>query len=294
MVMSQQLTPLVTVIRGGSSSSGWATASARSAPWLGAVAPAYDGYAEWSDQPVVRREVAVHRVVLIIGLGGPLSVSDASGRVRSIGSFVAGLSLAPTLTSHPGRQRGVEIRLTPPGAYRLFGLPMSELTDRVVDLDAVWGRAAARLVDRLAEAPGWAARFALIDDELSRRVERGPRPDPELENAWRRLERSSGNVRIGDLLDDTGWSRRRLAERFRQQTGLTAKSLARVMRFQHAVRILTGPGHRSLASIALTCGYYDQAHLNRDFRDLAGCTPTEYLGVRGADALAAAFCAVPS
>jgi AraC-like DNA-binding protein len=83
---------------------------------------------------------------------------------------------------------------------------------------------------------------------------RGPSPDPELEAAWRRLEDSAGRLRIGELQADTGWSRRRLADRFRQQLGLTPKALA--------------------------CGYYDQAHLNREFRALAGCTPTDY--VRGA------------
>lgn len=252
--------------------------------------PAYDGYAEWSAQPVDRREVAVHRVVLILGLGGTLEVSDAAGtQWRSTRSFVAGLSQAPTLTRYADQQRGVEIRLTPPGAYRLFGVPMSELTDRVIDLEDIWGRAASQLVERLADAPGWAERFAVLDTELGRLAVRGPHPDRELEGAWRRLERSSGVLRIGDLLDDTGWSRRRLAERFRQQTGLTAKALARVMRFQHAVRLLTGPGHRSLASIAVAAGYYDQAHLNRDFRELAGCTPTEYLRARGSDDLAVAF-----
>src|SRR4028119_2393032 len=54
---------------------------------------------------------------------------------------------------------------------------------------------------------------------------------------------------------------------------MTPKAFARLARFRHAERLLRSPGHRSLASIALTCGYCDQAHLNRDFRDLAGCPP---------------------
>jgi len=274
----------ITVRRGGTSSNGWAVASTPSSPSLRQVVASYDGYAEWSSQPVRRREIAVPRVVLIIGLGGPLTVGS-----RQVRSFVAGLTPGATMTEYDDRQRGIELRLTPLGAYRLLGLPLSELTGRVVDLDAVWGRDVSRLVERLAEAAGWSERFAVLDRELSRRAADGPRPDPELEGAWRRLERTSGDVRIADLTDDTGWSRRRLAERFRAQTGLTAKALARLLRFEHAVRLLTGPGHRSLASVALTCGYYDQAHLNRDFRELAGCTPTEYLRVRRSDALAMAF-----
>jgi AraC-like DNA-binding protein len=177
-----------------------------------------------------------------------------------------GLTQGPTRTEFTERQQGVELRLTPLGAYRLFGLPMSELTDRVVDLDALWGPAASRLAERLAEAPGWAERFALLDGELTSLAERGRTPDPELEAAWRRLEDSAGRLRIGELQADTGWSRRRLADRFRQQLGLTPKALA--------------------------CGYYDQAHLNREFRALAGCTPTDY--VRGAVTNVQDFGAGPS
>jgi AraC-like DNA-binding protein len=274
----------ITVRSGGTSSNGWALASTPSSPSLRPVVASYDGYAEWSSQPVRRLEIAVPRVVLIIGLAGPLTVGS-----RQVRSFVAGLTPGATMTEYDDRQRGIELRLTPLGAYRLLGLPLSELTGRVVDLDAVWGREVSRLEERLAEAAGWSERFAVLDRELSRRAADGLRPDPELEGAWRRLERTSGDVRIADLTDDTGWSRRRLAERFRAQTGLTAKALARLLRFEHAVRLLTGPGHRSLASVALTCGYYDQAHLNRDFRELAGCTPTEYLRARRSDALAMAF-----
>ena len=63
--------------------------------------------------------------------------------------------------------------------------------------------------------------------------------------------------------------------------------MARVARFRRAERLLRAPAHRSIAAVALTCGYYDQAHLNRDFRELAGCPPTAHLAELHADAAAA-------
>lgn len=45
-----------------------------------------------------------------------------------------------------------------------------------------------------------------------------------------------------------------------------------MLRFEHAVTLLSG---RPLADMAAVCGYADQAHLNREFRGLAGCTPRE-------------------
>ncbi len=59
--------------------------------------------------------------------------------------------------------------------------------------------------------------------------------------------------------------------------------MARLVRFQRAAHLLQQPGHRSLVSIALSCGYYDQAHFNREFRELAACTPTVYLAQLRAD-----------
>ncbi|MEV1296037.1 AraC family transcriptional regulator [Pseudonocardia sp. NPDC049635] len=86
---------------------------------------------------------------------------------------------------------------------------------------------------------------------------------------------TAGAVVIGELAEETGWSRSHLADRFRDQTGLTPKTAAGLLRFTRAVDLLHD-GDMSLPSVAATCGYYDQAHLNRDFRSFAGCTPTQW------------------
>lgn len=111
--------------------------------------------------------------------------------------------------------------------------------------------------------------------------------DPALVAAHRLLLDREGDVSMRELLELTGWSRRRLAGRFREHVGMTPKALARLARFRHAERLLRAPGHRSITSVALTCGYYDQAHLNRDYRELAGCTPTAHLAQLLADPAAA-------
>ena len=96
----------------------------------------------------------------------------------------------------------------------------------------------------------------------------------EVERAWRILVATQGTVAVQDLVRDSGWSRRHFTARFTDHTGLPPKAFARILRFQRAANLLGQPG-RSLCEIALGCGYYDQAHLNRDFREFAGCTPTE-------------------
>ena len=141
----------------------------------------------------------------------------------------------------------------------------------------------APLLDRLASAAGWDARFALLDETLLRLAadgpgERGARP--EVGCAWDRLAASGGALRIDDLARDVGWSRRHLADRFRAETGLAPKAAARVVRFQRTCDLLRRTGRPSLAEVAAACGYADQQHLAREFRDLAGTTATAWLAER--------------
>ena len=78
-------------------------------------------------------------------------------------------------------------------------------------------------------------------------------------------------------MDETGWSRRHVTERFRRQLGVSPKAYARLLRFEHATSLLNRPATRcTLADVAMEAGYYDQSHLSRDFVALAGMTPAAY------------------
>jgi AraC-like DNA-binding protein len=273
----------VTTRRHASSSGSWEIAERPAAWWLRGVVAHYSGYRE-KGAPIRRREMPSGRAVLILGFGAPLRVlvlpGTADCRPREVTSFVSGLGDGPTVTEHNGDQSGVEIALTPLGAYSLFGVPMWELTNAVVELTDLWGRRADELSERLAGCPGWAARFDLLDSVLTGIADSAAVVRPEVRWAWERLERTAGTVSIAELVEEIGWSRRHLAANFRQQVGLTPKAAARVLRFDRARSMLTPAARPALSDIAVACGYYDQAHFSRDFRDLAGCTPTAYLAAQ--------------
>jgi AraC-like DNA-binding protein len=235
----------------------------------------YTGYVERSAEPLCRREVPSGDVTIILSPGSALSLPD--GRHTS---FLAALHESHTLVEHDGHQEGVEVRLTPLGARALFGLPMHELSNRVVELDDLLGRGADELIERMWEAPSWDRRFAILDDALAFRADRAPRPESELVWAWGRMRSSAGRARVSGLADELGWSHRRLIARFREGIGLAPKTLGRVLRFERVSRLLQQVEEPRLAEVALDCGYYDQAHLNRDFRQFAGTSPGQYLARR--------------
>ena len=256
----------------------WEMASRLPNPQLGAHIHSYTGYREDTRLPLRRREVPSGVVTLIISFGEPLrlvAMHDRRASGATFTSFVAGLHTGPAITEHDGRQHGIEVRLTPLGAHALLGVPMHELANTSTGLSDLLGNAAETLATRLAEAPGWEVRFALLDRVLAARIHAGPTPSAAVAYVYRRLSQSSGRAPI-EVANGIGWSHRHLVARFREQVGLPPKALARLLRFEQALGFLRNVHRRPLAEVALAAGYYDQAHLNRDFRALAGCTPTEF------------------
>ena len=104
-----------------------------------------------------------------------------------------------------------------------------------------------------------------------------PEPAGEVAWAWQRILETGGTVEVRDLAAEIGWSRRHFGERFRSELGLAPKVASRVIRFERARELLARPDRPGLADVAATCGYFDQAHLTREWRELAGCTPTTWL-----------------
>ncbi|WP_406166254.1 helix-turn-helix domain-containing protein [Streptomyces canus] len=255
-------------------------------PWHPGLRPylrSYVGYWEAVATPYEARLVPTGRATLLISLAEPFSqvrrlgVPDVGS--GNIGSLVVGLEDRPAICTHPGGQEAIRVEFTPLGAYRLFGLPMSELTNLAVGIRDVLGPEAGVLVERMAATPDWAARFDLLDAALLARLEHGPQPTPEVGHAWQLLAGSAGAVPIARIAAEVGWSQGYLTRRFTQQIGLTPKASARVLRFRHAVALL-GRGATSLTEISMACGFYDQAHLNREFRAMAGTTPGQMVASR--------------
>ncbi len=256
----------------------WEIATREPHPLLAGQVLRYAGYVERTKVPLRRLEAPFQGVVLILSFDDQLRLVDAGGRDEVHTSFTGGLSDGPTYTEHAGVQHGMQVELTPPAARALLGLPLRELTNRVVALEEVLGPGARRLVERLHDEPTWAARFRVLDRELGRRLETARAVPPPVMAAWEQLRESHGRAEIGALARELGYSRRRLSARFADELGLPPKTFARVLRFERAVARLGRDNGARFAEIAQDCGYYDQAHLNRDFREFAGTSPSSYVG----------------
>ena len=159
-------------------------------------------------------------------------------------------------------------------AWRVLGVPASELANRLVALDDVVGKFAAELAERLADAQSAQERHATAQRLLANRLSSGRPPAPEVAYVLERLRATRGAARVEALAAEVGWSRRHLTARFQDTLGLAPKTLGRLFRVEHATRRVRAGD--PLADIAYEAGYADQAHFNREFRELVGCTPSEF------------------
>lgn len=228
--------------------------------------------AGFSDRTTALADVRVvphPAVMLVIDIGGGLLVDDASGWQQR-GSVVAGLAPIGAAGRGPQDFECLQVRLSPVVAHAVLGA-CAELSGTVVALDDLWGRAAVRIQERLRATASWPGRFAIAEAVLAARQETSRAVDPEVAFAWRRIVASRGRARVERLAAESGWSRKRLWSRFRSQIGLTPKRAARLVRFDHAARLLAAG--RSPAAVAADSGYADQSHLHRDVLAFAGMTP---------------------
>jgi AraC-like DNA-binding protein len=249
------------------------------APWSAGAQLAVRcvGFDKYLPKPVLRRELPSQFVNVLIGLGEPLVLfSGERGPQRRVASFVTGLQSYAAITQRNGHQRGVHIELSPLAAFAIFGHPMHELTDKLIDLSDLFGRTTALLCEQLAETPEWPLVFDRLSAALAGHSANGPVPSRTVVHAWRSLRASNGSVPIARLVADSGHSHRHLTAQFREQIGMTPKAVARLLRFEYSLALLRSEGAQ-LADVAGIAGYYDQAHLNRDFRALAGSSPRAVL-----------------
>lgn len=261
------------VLRHESELGSWELVRRAPAAHLRALVHDYEGYVESGRaSQVLRQQVPSPRIPLIMNFGAPWEVAAEDAAAQRYDSFLAGLGERSSYVAAAGPASCVQANLTPLGAFMFLGMPMRDLANEIVPLEDVLPSAAGHLVDRLQEAQSWEARFELLDMILAKGLSDAPAPSPDVVWAWSVLERTQGKAPIGWICDRLGRSRRHLAVRFREQVGLPPKTVARIFRFERAVSLLARPDSE-LAAVAFACGYYDQAHLNRDFCDFAGTSP---------------------
>jgi AraC-like DNA-binding protein len=171
----------------------------------------------------------------------------------------------------------IGVHFKPGGAFPFLGLPASDLADTHVDLETLWGPSACRLRERLCEARTSAERFQLLQEALLSRLDRSVEQHYAVSAALEMFGHNQGGPKIREAAKFLGLSERRFIQVFKAEVGITPKLFSRIQRFQQTRAFIQQNHSPNWASIAMDLGYFDQAHLIREFLEFSGFSPTEYL-----------------
>ena len=212
------------------------------------------------------------RIEIVVHFGDPFHRHHPDGRIeRQEGALVVGQMRAPICVSASGSAGVAGIRLRPAAARAVLRCPADEITGHLVDAAALFG-STATLREQLAAALDDGRRVGLLDQWMRARVAKAPAK--EIAAAARAIDASGGTVDLPQVARHAGISLRQLERRFLADVGLRPKTFARLARLQRALRGIADGA--SLAVTAAACGYYDQAHMSRDFARLADTSPAAW------------------
>jgi AraC-like DNA-binding protein len=277
--LRQGVGPMAIETVGGVSPLGRWSYSVWRPPRLGALVDhvwAYDG-------PSSHRRKRVFpngRVELILNFGEPYRLVEGAGAKVCRRTWISGPQVGPILLEQPAHQHVAGVRLHPAGALALVARPMRETTGLAVNLTDLVGPQADDLLERCEAADSVMSRFRVVAQWIGERFVRTHGTDKAVAWAVAQLEASGGTIPIAELRERTGLSKTRLVEAFRDQVGLAPKLYGRIVRFRQMLGRLQSAGEARLTDVALEARYYDQAHMNAEFRALGGVTPRAFLAAR--------------
>jgi len=238
-----------------------------------------DGY-----QGVYRKNLVLPngRFQLVISLAeGPLRAPGGpEGELGEIASsLVLGVRSHFRVIDTATLKSAMGVLFWPAGARAFFDEPADSFYNENVPLDLIWGSTASELRDHLREASIAAEKFHVLETALLERVNKRLELHAGVLYALGRFAQVPHIRSVLDVAREVGLSRRRFAQLFREQVGLTPKLYCRLRRFQHVVRQISQGVPVDWADLALSGGYCDQAHLANEFRHFSGMSPTAYVAI---------------
>jgi methylphosphotriester-DNA--protein-cysteine methyltransferase len=193
------------------------------------------------------------------------------------GSGISGARSEFGILDTSGPFSAIGAHFKPGGGFPFCSPPAGELQNLGVPLDAVWGRYASTVREQLLEAKTSEARFRILERALLERSAGRLGRHPAVRFALKAFEAPDASPSIAGVTHQIGLSARRFAEVFRHEVGLTPKLFCRIRRFQSVLASLDTLSEINWTDIAVSCGYFDQAHFNHDFRQFCGVNPSTYL-----------------
>lgn len=235
---------------------------------------------EWKDSVGVRPLPARPAQFLIFHLADQLGCQLFDHRSgNTVATPPAGVTGPQTFRTWDalwqGRFRDFAVSFQPTGFYRLFGVPMIELADRLYEASELMGNEVRLLHEQLHRCPTL--------NDMARATERfllewvtAARQYHAVQTAAKVIITRHGRVELDDLVHEAGLSQRQFERKFAEQIGMGPKHYCRVARLNYVLRLKEARPDRTWTELSYEGEYFDQNHMIKDFKALAGTAPSEF------------------
>lgn len=212
---------------------------------------------------------------IIFDFGDRLDLGTVIGTAS--GGFVVGPMKQPMMADLVGHIEIIGVRFKPGGAYPFFRFPLYEISDRILSLKDLWAHAGGSLQAEIEEGVTIAGKIAILERFLIARAKTAPAVDGAVCAVVAAIFQYRGQLPIDHLGKRIGLGTRQLERRFKTIVGISPKAFSRVIRIRNVISMLRGQCSPDWSDITYRGGFYDQAHFIRDFKALAGLTPSAYM-----------------
>jgi AraC-like DNA-binding protein len=212
---------------------------------------------------------------IFLYLGAPIKARKFGETefIKRSDCIVVGPQVTPVDIELPRDHRAVMIGFQPGGLYRFLGIPMKEIFDDGFDGFDILDKDISFLIDELKEIKQPDSINDKVQAYLLKKINRAREVLP-FDRAIRQLQTAEEKNPIDNVARDACLSIRQFERKCNERLGMSPKLFSRVARFSKAYRMFETNQQLTWTQISHYCGYFDQMHFIKDFREFAGISPS--------------------
>lgn len=175
-----------------------------------------------------------------------------------------------------GKTGFISVRFFPWGAYHFFDLPIQNFLDQTIDATTLWENDSKKIITELKTLSSLEERFKSVERFLLEKLKQHKKEETEADNAIKLIRKTKGSLTIEEVCAETGLSKKQLERKFLATAGIMPKAFSRITRFINICQNLDEQKDKTLTQLTYECGFYDQAHFIKEFKEFSGFTPKEF------------------
>ncbi len=219
-------------------------------------------------------------IEIMLNFGAPFRVYDNNDTTQftlNHDAWIAGFQTEYIINEPLAETHMMGIRLKPYGLSLLMDIPAHEFHNQLIDIDLIWGREVHTLREQLYCLPTPQQKFSHLEQALHKRILSQRDNIKLVEYAVCILKQSKTNLSVRELCQEIGVSNKHLIQLFKSYIGVSPKALSKVFRFQNVLNTIDPKADIDWVDIAMSAGYYDQSHFNKEFTSFTGMSPSQYM-----------------